>query len=330
MINENSYLISIYCTVYNNARYLNDSIASIINQFKNFDRDFELVIVDNYSTDGTFEILKEIQNSHKNIKLIQEKCSRGKGRAIAYENSSGKFVFTVDLDSEYLKSLSFLVNYALEHYKEKTIFSQILFCSRATMNLIGNWIDANEAEPFEFLARALSKGIELYFVPVFYVKNAIAKDRERRYAGKFFKYLKRGFSYYIDRIRCEGIISRKGLMTNTLKGRILINFAYYYIKFKQIKVYKYSDYLINSFFVHSKIKFLDPKKIGVPSEFLGFYVYTNNMPLNLVSKLESELRKININKKMLIMNKITLFYSDFTSKEYITYLQEFYKTLAGS
>ena len=64
-------LISIYTTVFNNANIVEKSIDSIISQLYGFDRKFELVIVDNYSTDGTYEKLLKLQKKHQNIKIIQ-------------------------------------------------------------------------------------------------------------------------------------------------------------------------------------------------------------------------------------------------------------------
>ena len=58
--------VSIYGTVYNNSAYIKNSIDSIIGQFNDFKENFEIVIVDNYSSDGTYEILKEYQKKYPN------------------------------------------------------------------------------------------------------------------------------------------------------------------------------------------------------------------------------------------------------------------------
>ena len=70
-------LISIYGTVFNNANVIRKSINSVITNLPNFKKRFEMVIVDNYSTDGTYEILKEYQKRYPNITIIQKKCTRG-------------------------------------------------------------------------------------------------------------------------------------------------------------------------------------------------------------------------------------------------------------
>jgi glycosyltransferase involved in cell wall biosynthesis len=61
-------LLSVYATVYNNGNIVYKSINSIINQFHDFDKRFEFIIVDNYSDDGTYEILCGFQ---KNIIIFE-------------------------------------------------------------------------------------------------------------------------------------------------------------------------------------------------------------------------------------------------------------------
>ena len=51
-------LISIYATVYNNAYIVEQSITSLIKALPNFEENYELVIIDNFSTDGTWENFK--------------------------------------------------------------------------------------------------------------------------------------------------------------------------------------------------------------------------------------------------------------------------------
>src|ERR1035441_4286710 len=86
---------SICITRYNNGQTVRRSLESILNQI---DNDFEVIVVDSESTDGSYEILKEFSDVGK-IKLIRQNCSRGKGREIAFENSSGKYIIAnTDMD----------------------------------------------------------------------------------------------------------------------------------------------------------------------------------------------------------------------------------------
>ena len=72
--------ISVLMTVYNTERYLNESVNSILNQiYKNF----EFIIVDDFSTDKSREILKNYKD--KKIKLFSKKAY--------WKNFSFKFWF---------------------------------------------------------------------------------------------------------------------------------------------------------------------------------------------------------------------------------------------
>ncbi|MCL4391640.1 MAG: glycosyltransferase [Candidatus Parvarchaeota archaeon] len=173
-------VISIYATVFNNVKMVKRSIDSVINQFPDFRTKFEFVITDNYSNDGTFEILREYSKKYTNIKIIRQKCSRGKGRAIAFNNTLGKYVFYVDLDTVYLPTLRNIV-YSYKKLKYKEMFPFGLM-SRATMEYIGNWRDLNYSEDIEIAARAISKGVKIYSVPCVLGQNQVASNREKRYA----------------------------------------------------------------------------------------------------------------------------------------------------
>ena len=140
-------LISIYGTVFNNADVIRKSINSVISKLPDFKKRFEMIIVDNYSSDGTYEILKEYQKEYPNITVIQEKCTRGKGRAIAFNNTKGKYVLTIDFDTVYLEPFKNIV-YSYKRIKPLEIYPMFMM-RRETMDIIGNWKDLNVAEDTE-------------------------------------------------------------------------------------------------------------------------------------------------------------------------------------
>lgn len=86
---------SVCATVYNSAQIIEEAIDPLLN----LDENFEIVIVDNYSIDGTFEKLK---NYEPRIKLYQRKCSRGLGKQVAIQLSTGKIIILIsDFDVSY-------------------------------------------------------------------------------------------------------------------------------------------------------------------------------------------------------------------------------------
>ena len=92
--------ISILIPVYNEFRYVKTCIENILEQkFDNFD--FEIIVSDNNSDDGTKEILNEIKN--EKVKIFFQEHNLGKGSNIknALKYISGDYVLIQDADLEY-------------------------------------------------------------------------------------------------------------------------------------------------------------------------------------------------------------------------------------
>ena len=65
--------------------------------------EIELICVDDSSTDGSREILTELQSSHPQIQVLLQPKNKGKGAALrrAIENCTGDFILIQDADLEY-------------------------------------------------------------------------------------------------------------------------------------------------------------------------------------------------------------------------------------
>ncbi len=63
--------------------------------------DKEIIVVDNFSTDGTRDILKSLNDS--GVRVIYHQRNLGKGRSIrtGFENATGTYYFIQDADREY-------------------------------------------------------------------------------------------------------------------------------------------------------------------------------------------------------------------------------------
>ena len=91
--------ISIIIPCYNEENTIEKIIDKILNQSQ-FDK--EIIVIDDYSTDNTRKILKEIKDK-KISKLLLNESNFGKGYSISkgIENAKGDIILIQDADLEY-------------------------------------------------------------------------------------------------------------------------------------------------------------------------------------------------------------------------------------
>ena len=84
-------MISIIMPVYNADKYIKDSIVSVINQTFS---EWELLIIDDCSTDSSLEIINFYQKKDKRIKKFALNKNQGvsTARNIGINNSSGDYL----------------------------------------------------------------------------------------------------------------------------------------------------------------------------------------------------------------------------------------------
>ncbi|MEG0051098.1 MAG: glycosyltransferase [Terrisporobacter sp.] len=122
MYKKQKPIISIIVPVFNTSTYLNQCLESIVNQsFQNF----EVICIDDGSTDNSFEILKEFEMNHDNFKAISQK-NKGVAftRNAALNLAQGEYIAFVDSD-DYIKP-----NYLERLYKESiTNNADVVICN---------------------------------------------------------------------------------------------------------------------------------------------------------------------------------------------------------
>ncbi|MDD2492305.1 MAG: glycosyltransferase family 2 protein [Bacteroidales bacterium] len=102
--NEGSFEFeaSVIIPVFNRIKTVRDAISSVLNQKTNFK--FNLIVIDNHSTDGTYEAIKEFSSDEKLIHLIPERRDLGIGgcwNAGVHHPKCGKFAIQLDSDDIY-------------------------------------------------------------------------------------------------------------------------------------------------------------------------------------------------------------------------------------
>src|SRR6202167_476934 len=96
-------LLSILIPVYNERTVAEQSLALVLASPLPENMERELVIVDDCSTDGTWDILQRLAAAEPRIRLHRHAVNQGKGAAVrtAIDKAAGDFCLVQDADMEY-------------------------------------------------------------------------------------------------------------------------------------------------------------------------------------------------------------------------------------
>jgi len=99
---NNEALVSIITPSYNSAKYISETINSVLNQSYS---SWEMIIVDDCSTDNTIEVIKKFMFDHKNISLFENTINEGAAvsRNKAIKKAKGKYIAFLDSDDLWKK-----------------------------------------------------------------------------------------------------------------------------------------------------------------------------------------------------------------------------------
>ena len=118
--------ISVIIPVYNEERYLHECLESVCGQtFK----DLEIICINDGSTDGSLDILREFSKIDKRIVIIdQKKQGLNVVRAIGCERANGEYIAFVDSDDFLVKNMyEKMINVATQNNSEIVICNYNFF-----------------------------------------------------------------------------------------------------------------------------------------------------------------------------------------------------------
>ncbi|MDP2684900.1 MAG: glycosyltransferase family 2 protein [bacterium] len=133
-ISSKTPFISIVIANYNGENYLRTCLTSLL---KSSIKNYEVIIIDNNSTDTSIKIVNEFQKKDKRIKLLRNEVNLGvpASRNIAISKCRGEIVILLDNDTEVKKdSLEQLIKPLLEN--EEIGAAQALLIDFENRNLI--------------------------------------------------------------------------------------------------------------------------------------------------------------------------------------------------
>jgi len=216
---------SLCITCFNEARTVHDSMESLVRQI---DDEFEIVVVDSFSNDGTYGILQTFEKDPR-VKVIQKKCNRGVGREIALENSNGAYIISnLDLDDIFLPNLNEFIEFYHSKCEGKLALinedfgittQNVMMATREVLKELGGWRDLQWSEDWDLWCRAAKA--QKYAWTVFKLVDTVNRHYERR---KTTKKIRVRYSLYRDMLRVGRQPFPKGERTS-LGQRIVLFFA---------------------------------------------------------------------------------------------------------
>ena len=258
-------MLFIYGTVYNSRNRILQSLDSVMK----INIEKRIFIIDNYSTDGTYEILRDNGDKY-NLVVKQEKCTRGWGRHLAidmaeqYATEEDIFFF-IDLDTVYNQEFVRLIELGYKNIDKNTVFLDNHLCYYEANHRV-QWLDLTAAEDVEREARFISLGYKLTYPDrkIIYEENEkVSFDREKRYAhGR--EYYKRKMRSYQDYIRGAGCNNIRNMMFYMGNARVRKRFYIFYLSiYLYVKMFKeIYNYYNNS--DKTNIELIREKSVFIP------------------------------------------------------------------
>ena len=95
---------SIVVPIYNEEGNLRELAERVNNTMKEYGEDWELLLIDDLSTDKSFQIIKELEKKYKNIRALSNKKKGGQTGCFqtGFDNAKGKIIITMDGDLQVL------------------------------------------------------------------------------------------------------------------------------------------------------------------------------------------------------------------------------------
>lgn len=253
--------ISVLMAVYNCDKYLRQAVDSILNQTW---KDFEFIIVDDGSTDGTSKILKELNDPRIKIITCEENRGVAHARNIGLKDCNSDYIAIMDADDiAFPDRLKRQYEFLMEHKDIDGAYAKFQQVNIEGMPVFGEWPVAyynyKYVKAYMILENTIANPVSMFSNKI--VKQYNLKYDETQKIGSDYKfwidYLKYGKIVGMDEVLCYYRLRNHSLYNNSsLEDRLASKHKlalYIFGQFEFEFTDEEKDILINSFGVNGKI-----------------------------------------------------------------------------
>ncbi|PLR90772.1 glycosyltransferase family 2 protein [Bacillus sp. T33-2] len=188
---NNQYIVSVATVIRNDMEILESFIDETSTLLRNHYDNYEIVLVDNGSTDNSVLNIKDLQKQYKNVRLIvlSKRYDEEYAHTAALDNCIGDFIVLLDLNYDPPQLIPEMINKGLSGYdlvigerynrKDDTLIERISagFFYKVSEKLTGYYINPNDSD-FVCFSRKMV--------------NSLVQIRDR---SRYLKYLKLEVGY---------------------------------------------------------------------------------------------------------------------------------------
>ena len=106
--------ISVVVPIWNEEDTIKGTLGSLVNLKNNYSGKFEVIVVDDHSTDNSYNLAKEMTKKYKFIRLVIKKGKKGKAESFNEATKIAKYPFVACVDADAFpekKSLEYIIGY---------------------------------------------------------------------------------------------------------------------------------------------------------------------------------------------------------------------------
>lgn len=248
-------LVSIIIPTFDSAEYILESINSVIEQTY---QNWELIIIDDGSTDNTLSLLYLNYGKHKAIKILyhenHENLGVSKSRKLGIKEASGEYIAFLDSDDFYFPNkIETQIQIFKKHPEVVLIHSRVVFKNENNNNETykNEFILKNESFKYEFtrfnflehnpicnssviVKKETIENIENYFPQVYQYEDWIT----------WILIANKGLFYYMNEATCTYRFHNKASTNSLIKNSLKAKYAkieFLLILFSRVKSKKIKD-----------------------------------------------------------------------------------------